>query len=150
MAAPRILFVCLGNICRSPTADGVARAMASARGLDVVIDSAGTGAWHVGDPPNPAMQRAASAAGYNLSGLRARVFTAADFAAFDVIYAMDRQNRADIEALRPAGSATPVHLFREHDPEGPGDVPDPYYEGGHEGVVRLIERTVARILDAVP
>ena len=147
MTPPRVLFVCLGNICRSPTADGVLRAMAAARGLDMHVDSAGTGSWHVGSPPDRRMQAAAAAAGHDLSPLRARTFTPADFAAFDVIYAMDRQNLADIEAQRPAGNATPVRLFRVHDPEGGGDVPDPYFKGGFDGVVRLVERCCARLLD---
>ncbi|MEM1430845.1 MAG: low molecular weight protein-tyrosine-phosphatase [Pseudomonadota bacterium] len=155
MTAPRILFVCLGNICRSPTADGVLRAMAKARGLSVEVDSAGTGDWHVGRPPDPRMQAAAAAAGYDLSALRARVFSTADFEAFDVIYAMDRQNLAAIEARRPAGTATPVRLFRSLDPEqgrgdGGADVPDPYFEGGFDSVVRLVERTCARLLDDLP
>ncbi|NBC96661.1 MAG: low molecular weight phosphotyrosine protein phosphatase [Deinococcus-Thermus bacterium] len=145
----RLLFVCLGNICRSPAAESVARALAERRGLALEIDSAGTGSWHLGDPPDERMQRAAAAAGYDLSDLRARQAVAADFARFDVIYAMDASNARALEALRPAGSATPVRLFREHDPEGPGDVPDPYLEGGFDAVLRLVERTAAGLLDEI-
>ncbi len=123
------------------------RAMVAHRGLDVEVDSAGTAGWHAGNPPHGPMQSAAGAAGYDLAALRARAFSAADFAAFDVIYVMDRQNLAEIEAQRPAGNTTPVRLFRDHDPDGEGDVPDPYYEGGYDGVVRLIERTGRQLLD---
>ncbi|MCB1940427.1 MAG: low molecular weight phosphotyrosine protein phosphatase, partial [Rhodocyclaceae bacterium] len=79
----RILFVCLGNICRSPTAEGVTRFLAARAGLDLTVDSAGTGAWHVGEAPCPGMVRAAAGAGYDISRLRARQMKAADFAAFD-------------------------------------------------------------------
>ncbi|MEM9901506.1 MAG: low molecular weight protein-tyrosine-phosphatase [Pseudomonadota bacterium] len=146
MPVPRLLFVCLGNICRSPTAEGIARAKAAAVGLTVEVDSAGTSDWHIGAPPDTRMQAAAAAAGYDLSPLRARQFTPADFAGFNVIYAMDRKNLAAIESQRPAGAETPVRLFRSADPKGGTDVPDPYYEGGFDGVVDLIERTLDRIL----
>ena len=109
----RILFVCLGNICRSPSAEGVFRTLAT----DTETDSAGTGDWHVGEPPYGPMQEAATARGYNLSDLRARQITAADFDRFDLILAMDDRNLNAIEALRPAGNATPVHLFTDYAPE---------------------------------
>jgi len=145
----RLLFVCLGNICRSPTAEAVTRALAARRSLAVEVGSAGTGSWHLGDPPDGRMQRAAADAGYDLSKIRARQAGPADFARFDVIYAMDGANARSLEALRPAGATTPVRLFREHDPDGPGDVPDPYLEGGFDGVLRLIERTAAGLLDSL-
>lgn len=148
----RLLFVCLGNICRSPTAEAVTRALGERAGQALALDSAGTGDWHVGAAPDPRMQEAARAAGYDLSALRARQVTREDFHAFDTIYAMDRQNLRDLQAIDPGGGAA-LRLFRDHDPEGgPGaqDVPDPYLEGGFDGVLRLIERTSARLLDDLP
>ncbi|WP_106743654.1 low molecular weight protein-tyrosine-phosphatase [Yoonia maritima] len=131
----RVLFVCLGNICRSPAAEGVVRAMAP----QLTLDSAGTGGWHVGDPPYGPMQDAAGQRGYDLSPLRARQFTAADFDAFDLIVAMDRQNRADIERLRPSGNNTPVRLMAAQ------NVPDPYYTRDFDGCLDIIE-DAARIM----
>lgn len=132
----RILFVCLGNICRSPAAEGVMRALAP----DWEIDSAGTGGWHVGDPPYGPMQAAARARGIDLGGLRARQFAPADFDRFDLIVAMDRQNKADIERLRPAGNTTPVRLMID------GDVPDPYYTRDFDGALDLIAEGAAILL----
>lgn len=132
----RILFVCLGNICRSPAAEGVMRALAP----DWEIDSAGTGGWHVGDPPYGPMQAAARARGIDLGGLRARQFTRADFDRFDLIVAMDRQNKADIERLRPAGNTTPVRLLID------GDVPDPYYTRDFDDALDLITEGAAILL----
>jgi protein-tyrosine phosphatase len=149
MPAPRLLFVCLGNICRSPTAEAVTRALAERRGLALDLDSAGTGDWHLGAPPDPRMQAAARAAGYDLSALRARQVGPDDFRRFDILYAMDRQNARDLDALRPAGASAELRLFRTHDPEGGRDVPDPYLEGGFDGVLRLVERTAAHLLDDV-
>lgn len=132
----RILAVCLGNICRSPAAEGVLRALRP----DLAIDSAGTSGWHIGEPPYGPMIAAARARGYDISGLRARQFTAADFDRFDLILAMDERNRADIEALRPSGNATPVRLFTDHAPESGADhVPDPYYTRDFDGALSLIE-----------
>lgn len=148
-APPRILFVCLGNICRSPTAEGVTRTLASASEIDVEVDSAGTGSWHVGEPPDGRMQKAAAAAGYDLSALRARQFSGADFDRFDLIVAMDEQNRRDIERQRPAGSTTPVVLFLSYGGSGTRDVPDPYYEGGFDGVVHLVEDAARGLLGQV-
>jgi len=130
-----ILFVCLGNICRSPSAEGVVRSLAP----DLILDSAGTGNWHVGAAPYGPMQVAAKLRGYDLSRLRARQVTREDFDRFDLIIAMDDHNRADLEALRPAGNQTPIKLFTDF---GPGDgsaVPDPYYTRDFEGCLTLIE-----------
>lgn len=139
----RILFVCLGNICRSPAAEGVARALAGGR--DLRFDSAGTGDWHLGHPPHPPMQAAARARGYDLSPLRARQIFASDFDAFDLIVAMDAENLANIEALR-GGARTPVRLFTDY-AEGPEDhVPDPYFTGDYEGALSLIERCARGLL----
>ncbi|WP_135504544.1 low molecular weight protein-tyrosine-phosphatase [Roseovarius aestuariivivens] len=132
----KILFVCLGNICRSPAAEAVFRRIAPG----VETDSAGTGGWYVGEPPYGAMQAAARARGYEMDDLRARQFGAADFARFDLILAMDDSNRADIEAQRPAGNATPVRLFTDYAPErGMDHVPDPYYTRDFDGALDLIE-----------
>ena len=132
-----ILFVCLGNICRSPAAEGVFRALAP----NVHTDSAGTGGWHVGEPPYGAMQKAAQARGIDLSDLRARQFRADDFTRFDLIIAMDAQNLRDIEALRPKGNATPVRLFTDYAPgEGIDQVTDPYYTRDFDGTLDLIEQ----------
>lgn len=134
-ATPRILFVCLGNICRSPTAEAVLRSMAP----DLVIDSAGTGAWHLGDPPHGPAVRAAARRGHDLSGLRARQVTAADFHRFDMIVAMDSDNLRAVEALRPAGCDTPVLRLLDMVPgAGQSDVPDPYYTGDFDGALDLI------------
>jgi len=138
----RILFVCLGNICRSPAAEAVTRALAGTRGL--TLDSAGTGGWHVGKPPHPPMRAAARARGYDLEALRARQFGPADFDRFDLIVAMDPDNIAEIERQRPAGNTTPVLPFTGYAPEtGARAVPDPYFTGDYAGALELIE-TCAR------
>ncbi|WP_417678984.1 low molecular weight protein-tyrosine-phosphatase [Pseudodonghicola sp.] len=132
----RILFVCLGNICRSPAAEGVARSLLPGHR----IDSAGTSDWHVGEPPYGPMQAAARARGIELGDLRARQFEAADFDRFDLILAMDGNNLREIEALRPAGRATPVRLFTDYAPEtGADHVPDPYYTRDLDAALDLIE-----------
>ncbi|MEO1679834.1 MAG: low molecular weight protein-tyrosine-phosphatase [Pseudomonadota bacterium] len=141
-AAPRLLMVCLGNICRSPTAEAALRAEATAHGLALEVDSAGTGSWHVGNPPDARMRVAAARAGLAMDHLRARQVGPRDFTRFDAIYAMDASNRADLEALRPSGNATPVHLFRA---DGL-DVPDPYYTSTFDEVVTLIRGEAARIV----
>lgn len=136
----RILAVCLGNICRSPSAEAVLRARAEAAGLRAEIDSAGTGSWHLGDPPYGPAIRAGKARGYDLSPLRARKVTADDFTRFDLILAMDRANLSNLEAMRPAGNATPVRLFLDYAPDaGVAEVPDPYYTGDFDGALDLIE-----------
>ena len=134
----RVLMVCLGNICRSPAAEGVMRA----RAPDLELDSAGTSGWHIGDPPYGPMQTAAAARGYDLSGFRARQFTVADFDSFDLIIAMDAQNQADIERLRPAGNATPVLMMASR------DVPDPYYTRDFDGCLDMIEDAALAMLRA--
>lgn len=140
----RILFVCLGNICRSPAAEGVFRQMAP----NVGTDSAGTGQWHIGEAPYGPMQEAALARGYDLSDLRARLFVGADFERFDLIIAMDDANLRDIEAHRPIGNTTPVHLFTDYaNGSGMDHVPDPYYTRDFAGALDLIE-TAAQGLKA--
>jgi low molecular weight protein-tyrosine phosphatase len=136
---PSLLFVCLGNICRSPAADGIAQSFSKQRGLDWRIDSAGTGAWHVGKTPDERMMMAAAARGMDLSPLRARQAEPDDFLRFDHIFAMDETNLADLEQIRPAGAIASLSLFLER-----GDVPDPYY-GGTDGFEHVLDLISARM-----
>jgi len=146
----RILFTCLGNICRSPAAEAVFASLAQADGVTVVTDSAGTSDWHVGDPPYAPMQAAAKARGYDLSQLRARQFVAADFERFDLLIAMDAKNQRDMENLRPAGNSTPLQLLLEHAPAtGVTEVPDPYYTRDFGQALDLIEIAARNLLEAV-
>ncbi|OLS52436.1 low molecular weight protein-tyrosine-phosphatase [Rhodovulum sulfidophilum] len=135
----RILFVCLGNICRSPTAHGVFQTLALAEGLDIEVESAGTGGWHVGDPPDPRAIRAAAGRGYDLTRLRACQVRAADFATYDLILAMDRSNLTALERMRPIDSETPVRLFLDFADAPRDEVPDPYYDGSFDLVLDLVE-----------
>jgi protein-tyrosine phosphatase len=144
----RILFVCLGNICRSPSAEGVLRAKAAARGLSLQIDSCGTGGWHVGEAPYGPMQQAAIARGYDLSGLRARQLTGADFDQFDLLIAMDADNLSNMKRLHPKGSQAQLALFTDFAPGcGADHVPDPYYTRDFDGTLDLIERCADALLD---
>jgi protein-tyrosine phosphatase len=129
-AACRVLFVCLGNICRSPTAEGVLRHLAAleAPGLALEVDSAGTADYHIGAPPDVRSQRAALKRGIDLSGLRARQVTPADFENFDLVLAMDSDNLRELEKLKPRGARTAPRLFLDYAPQLKlRDVPDPYY-----------------------
>jgi protein-tyrosine phosphatase len=149
----RVLFVCLGNICRSPLAEGVFRRLVERDGLTdrFEIDSAGTGSWHVGDPPDPRMCTTADHYDVPIREQRARQLKRRDLDHYDHVFAMDKSVLHDTLYLDPEGDhGTRVRLFREFDPE-PGDyqVPDPYY-GGDEGfheVYRITERTARAILD---
>lgn len=134
-----VLFVCLGNICRSPTAEAVFRHRAAQAGLQVVVDSCGTGGWHAGEPPHMPAIEAAARRGYDMRALRARQLTADDFRRFDHVLVMDRSNLADALAVMPAGGAVP-RLFLDHAPElGRSDVPDPWYTRDFDGALDLIE-----------
>lgn len=151
----RILFVCLGNICRSPLAEGIFRHLATEAGLDgrFEVDSAGTGAWHVGEPPDRRSLGVARKNGVTLEG-RARQVEPEDFAAFDLLVAMDRDNLRQLEALRDrVGGGTPIRLLREFDPEAGGDleVPDPYYGGpdGFDRVYEMVHRSCMTLLEAL-
>jgi protein-tyrosine phosphatase len=146
-----ILFVCLGNICRSPLAEGVFRHLTRERGVAHLyhVDSAGTGAWHVGEPPDRRSAEVARRNGVSLEGA-ARQVSRPDFERFDWILAMDRDNLAALEAMRRRGATARLHLLREFDPErGNGDVPDPYYGGpdGFENVYALVRRAAEAFLD---
>lgn len=143
----RILFVCLGNICRSPTVEEVARQLAAreAPHLQLQFDSAGTADYHVGEPPDRRSQRAALARGYDISQLRARQVTAADFHAFELLLAMDGENLAQLRRLAPRGLEQRAKLFLSWcGNAGRTAVPDPYYGGaaGFDAVIDLAEQGV--------
>lgn len=153
----RLLFVCMGNICRSPTGEGVMRHLVREAGLEdeVVIDSAGTGDWHVGNPPDERSRAAAQRRGILLEGA-ARQVRLSDFEDFDLLLCADRQNLAALRRLAPdAAAREKVRLLREFDPEaaaeGDLEVPDPYYgEGdGFEHVLDLVERACRGLLEEV-
>ena len=138
-----LLFVCLGNICRSPLAEGVMRHMASP---DLRIDSAGTGDWHSGDAPDSRAQAVAAARGYDISAQRARQVSTDDFAHFDLILAMDARNLDDLRQ-NPAfpGRAHVAQFLPYAGLASPLDVPDPWYSGDFDGTLDLIETACARI-----
>jgi protein-tyrosine phosphatase len=149
-----VLFLCLGNICRSPLAEGAFRALLDARGLaeSFHVDSAGTGSWHAGEPPDPRSIAEALRHGVDISAQRARQLTPDDFRRFDWIVAMDRTNLTTAQSRRPEGARARVIAFM---PFVPGatvrDVPDPYY-GGAEGFAEvwdLLSRGMPPLLDAI-
>ncbi|WP_271078653.1 low molecular weight protein-tyrosine-phosphatase [Aurantiacibacter sp. MUD61] len=125
---PSVLFVCLGNICRSPMAEGALRVATRDAGLDVEIDSAGTGGWHLGNPPDSRAIATAREKGVDISGLRARQVTEKDFTRFTHIFALDAQNLVDLQRLAPADGTAEVALLLDIVPGREGDaVADPYY-----------------------
>jgi protein-tyrosine phosphatase len=137
----RVLFVCTGNICRSPTAEGVFRHLVDARGLAgrIEADSAGIGSWHVGDPPDPRSQQTAWARGIDISDQRARSVCESDFKEFGLILAMDTGHYQILERACPGGSTSKIRLFMDYAPEaGITDVPDPYYGAG-DGFTRVFD-----------
>ncbi len=149
----RILFVCLGNICRSPSAEGLCRAMIEESDLAGLIetDSAGTGGWHQGDAPDPRAIEACARRGVDISDLRARQVIAQDYARFDRIIAMDRSNHANLLRLAPAGARATLSMMLSFAPgEGPDEVPDPYYGGrqGFETMLDLLGASVSALLNA--
>jgi protein-tyrosine phosphatase len=140
----KILFVCLGNICRSPTAEGVLRVLAAreAPELALQIDSAGTAGYHIGEPPDPRTRRAAARRGYDLGALRARIVEPDDFEHFDLILAMDEANLSVLRGRAPSARHEQLRLFLEFAPQTEiREVPDPYYGGpnGFEEVLDLVE-----------
>ena len=148
----RVLFVCMGNICRSPTAEGVFRKVLADRApeLEIEVDSAGTHSYHVGHPPDSRAQGAASARGVDLSALRARRVTEEDFARFDLVLAMDEENVADLQAVCPDDYRSRIRLLMEFAPEASHRfVPDPYYGGanGFERVLDLVETAALGLLE---
>lgn len=146
----KLLFVCLGNICRSPTAKAVFDWKLGQAGLAVETDSAGTTGYHAGAPPDPRAQRIARRWGLDLSAERARVVTPEDFSRFDAIFVMDRSNLRDLEAMRPAGSSARLALVMSLAPDyGVEEVPDPYYGGvdGFERVIDMLEVAAERLAE---
>jgi len=153
----RLLFVCTGNICRSPTAEGVARARLDALGLDWAVDSAGTGDWHAGEAPDARAVEAAAARGYALDALRARAVTVEDFSRFDRLLAMDAGHERFLRRMAqktrmggPAGGAI-SRLLDWAPASGAADVPDPYYgsAGGFERVLDLVEAGVDGLIGSL-
>jgi low molecular weight protein-tyrosine phosphatase len=149
-----VLFVCLGNICRSPTAEAVFRERVIAAGLEekIRIDSAGTGDWHIGRAPDPRTREAAARRGYQMDSLRARQVSPQDFYEFDVVLAMDNANLADLQAMQPADVTVTLGRFLDYSSEtSVSEVPDPYYGGedGFDRVLDLIEGGAEGLLDAL-
>ncbi len=150
----RVLFVCLGNICRSPTAEGVFRKLVQEQGLHerIEIDSAGTHAYHIGHPPDARAQEAARQRGVDLSGLRGRQALPSDIERYDYVLAMDRENYENLLDICPDGYAHKVRLFMEFAPDRPErEVPDPYFGGtaGFDRVLDMIEEASAGLLEDI-
>ena len=139
-----ILFVCMGNICRSPLAEGILRQGLEQAGLAdlVTVDSAGTGNWHQGDAPDPRSMETGRKHGIDISAQRARQITPEDFDRFDMIFAMDRSNEATMRARAPSSHHERIHLFLDHTLGSRADVPDPYHGGadGFEDVYQLLRQ----------
>lgn len=148
-----ILFICLGNICRSPTAEGLMLNHLAAAGLSHLtrVDSAGIGGWHTGDPPDRRAIAAARKKGVDLTPLRARQVQKGDFSDFELIVGMDRQNVADLRRLAPKGSTARIGLFLEEALGLPSEVPDPYYEDerAFDAVFDLCDRAVRAFIEKV-
>lgn len=147
----RVLFVCLGNICRSPSAEGVFRQVLASEAPDLVveIDSAGTADYHVGSPPDHRSIAAAKRRGIDLSTLRARMVASEDFAYYDLILAMDRANLAELRSRAPAAHHERIRLMMEFAPQAVShDVPDPYYGGpqGFEEVLDLLQEAASGLV----
>lgn len=138
----KVLFVCLGNICRSPTAEAVMRNFCADNGVELEIDSAGTAAYHIGKSPDTRSQKAALKRGVDMSQLRARQAISEDFYRFDYVLAMDHANYQDLLAIKPSNGSAKLELFlKEYGSFHEQEVPDPYYGGeqGFEHVLDLLE-----------
>ncbi len=149
----KVLFVCMGNICRSPTAHGVFQTMVDKHGLgaSIQVDSAGTHSYHLGGAPDPRSQASADAQGIDLSGLRARRFKSTDFIEFDYLLAMDRENLADMLAIRPEEQSATVNLMLEYSRQfEQTEVPDPYFgKGGFDQVFDMIDDAAQGLLQEI-
>lgn len=145
----KIIFICLGNICRSPIAEGVAKNLVKERNLDYTIKSAGTGSWHIGDAPCPDSIKIAKQRGVDISKQRAKQVTQDDFREFDLIIALDSKNKADLDKINPTDKE--VILLGSFGFDG-ADVPDPYFFDGFEGfdkVFDMIETAVTNLFDEI-
>lgn len=144
-----VLFVCLGNICRSPTAEGIFRDLVKREGLaeQITIDSAGTAAYHIGSPPDSRAQIEAKRRGIDISGLRGRQAHPGDFEQFDYVLAMDSENHRNLLAICPLDSETKLHMCLDFAPNvDRRDVPDPYYDGGFDSVYDMLEDAAQGLL----
>ncbi len=154
MSKTKILFVCLGNICRSPMAEGSFRALVEQEGVEhlVEIDSAGTGAWHIGEPPDDRATTTAQQRGIDISRQSARKVKPQDFVHYDYILAMDMENHMNLMRMAPDEPRHKVRLFLEFAPDQPErEVPDPYYGGGQgfEHVLDLVQAASRGLLDEI-
>lgn len=147
----KVLVVCMGNICRSPTGEAVLRAKAKQRGIDIEVDSAGTIGYHQGNPPDPRAKEAGENRGYSFKGIRARKVIVDDFDHFDFILAADRDNLADLLAQCPSHLRHKVKLFLSYADADYDEIPDPYYGGdqGFELVLDLVEQASDNLLDSL-
>lgn len=148
MRKPSVLLVCMGNICRSPTAEAVLRAKAVKAGVELDIDSAGTIGFHQGKRPDSRSRAAGEARGYSFAGIRARQISVGDFDKFDLILVADRQNLSDLTAICPAEHLSKLSLLLDFSDAEEEEVPDPYYGGeeGFEHVLDLIETAADKIV----
>lgn len=149
----KILMVCLGNICRSPIAEGILRKKAQDKGIDVEVDSAGTSAFHVGESPDSRMIFTAKKNGIDISDLKARQFVKSDFEKFDLIYAMDQSNYANILSLASSAedSEKVKLILNETNPAANNEVPDPYYGGdqGFQHVIDLLDEAIEHLIERI-
>ena len=149
----RVLMVCLGNICRSPTAHGVFEQRIQSNNLQdrILVDSAGTGSWHIGEPPDRRSTKAAQERGYRLDHLLARQVKPHDFLQFDYLLAMDRDNLASLQAQCPTDANCRIELFLDYSDRAESEVPDPYYSGvdGFELVLDMVEEASDRLLETL-
>ncbi len=144
----KILIVCMGNICRSPTGEAVLKAKAQQMGIDIMVDSAGTIGYHQGNPPDPRAKAAGEKRGYSFRGIRARQVVEADFEEFDLLLAADNDNLADLQQRCPAHLQHKLALFLSFSDSNHDEIPDPYYGGdnGFELVLDLIENASDNLL----
>ncbi|WP_018984839.1 low molecular weight protein-tyrosine-phosphatase [Salinimonas chungwhensis] len=151
MSTPSVLFVCLGNICRSPTAEAVFRQKAKEAGISVGIDSAGTHGYHIGNPPDKRSQAAGKAKGYDFTGISCRKVAASDFEKFDYVLAMDKSNFENLKKVSEPAYHEKIKLFLDFADSTYDEVPDPYYGGkkGFELVLELIEQASEGLIEDI-